>query len=286
MKVAILGVGLMGSAVAEGMIKAGHEVLVYNRTEEKAKAVVDKGATYVPIAADAVRAANVSILVFTDGSVIRNVLLTGEMLNAVKGKKIINASTTGIEEILEFGKEVERAKEILGEVSIMTGPDDVRNGQGYFLLGCDETEETFLTDVFSGIGTVSRVGELGAATKAETPIVFASVFSSVMTAYVGASLIKLNVPEEVAMETIGAMIPGAEYILPNIMKRNYDQCAASTGSLIGVADAAISTAQMIGLPVTILQEMKQLYVTASNQGYGAKDASSIAEILLKSEEIK
>ena len=280
MKVAVLGIGLMGSAVAEGMIKAGHEVLVYNRTEEKAKSVIDKGATYVPIAADAVKAADASILVFTDGSVVRNILLTEEMLKAVKGKKILNASTTGIEEIMQFGKEIEKAEGSLAEISIMTGPDEVRNGQGYFLLGCESVDETFWMNVLSGIGAPSRVGELGAATKAEAPIVFASVFSSVMTAYAGASLIKLNVPKEVAMGTIGAMIPGAEYTLPNIMDRSYDQCFASTDSLIGVADAAISTAQMIGLPVAILEEMKQLYVTASNQGYGAKDASSIVEILL------
>ena len=284
MKVAILGIGLMGSAVAEGMIKAGHEVLVYNRTEEKAKAVIEKGATYVPIAADAVKAADTSILVFTDGGVVRNVLLTKEMLSAIKGKKILNASTTGIEEITKFGKEIEKAEGSLAEMSIMTGPDEVRNGQGYFLLGCEEAEETFWMKVLSGIGTPSRVGELGAATKAETPIVFASVFSSVMTAYAGASLIKLNVPEEVAIGTVGTMIPGAEYILPNIMKRNYDQCVASTDSLIGVADAAISTAQMIGLPITILEKMKKLYVTASNRGYGTKDASCIVEILLHTKE--
>jgi 3-hydroxyisobutyrate dehydrogenase-like beta-hydroxyacid dehydrogenase len=41
MKVAVLGLGLMGSAVAEGMLNVGHEVVVYNRTMAKTKGLVD-----------------------------------------------------------------------------------------------------------------------------------------------------------------------------------------------------------------------------------------------------
>ena len=45
MKVAVLGLGLMGSAVAEGMINCGHEVIVYNRTASKVHPLVALGAT-------------------------------------------------------------------------------------------------------------------------------------------------------------------------------------------------------------------------------------------------
>jgi hypothetical protein len=68
---------------------------------------------------------------------------------------------------------------------------------------------------------------VASATKAETPIVFASVFSSIMTSYAGAALIKLGIPAEVALTTLGGSIPGAEYLLPNIIQRNYDQCIGS-----------------------------------------------------------
>jgi 3-hydroxyisobutyrate dehydrogenase-like beta-hydroxyacid dehydrogenase len=56
---------------------------------------------------------------------------------------------------------------------------------------------------------------------------------------------------------------------------------ASTDSLIGVADAAISTAEQLSMPTKILEDMKELFVKASSQGYGAKDASSVVEILLE-----
>jgi 3-hydroxyisobutyrate dehydrogenase-like beta-hydroxyacid dehydrogenase len=279
MKVAVLGLGLMGSAVAEGMINCGHEVIVYNRTMAKTAPLVEKGATAVASAAEAIAAADASILVLTDGKAVNN-LLTEDVLEASRGKKILNASTTGIDEIESFAQKVAEHGGSLSEISIMVGPDQVRGQEAYFLLGCPEEEEVFWNEVLGKDGGVQRVGDVAAATKAETPIVFASVFSSVMMAYAGAALIKLNVPAEVAMATMGGMIPGAEYLMPNILQRNYDECTASTDSLIGVADAAKSTAEQLGMPTRIFDEMKQLYVKAVDAGYGAKDASSIVEILL------
>jgi 3-hydroxyisobutyrate dehydrogenase-like beta-hydroxyacid dehydrogenase len=37
MKVGFVGLGHMGSAMAAGLLKAGHEVIVYNRTRAKAE---------------------------------------------------------------------------------------------------------------------------------------------------------------------------------------------------------------------------------------------------------
>jgi 3-hydroxyisobutyrate dehydrogenase-like beta-hydroxyacid dehydrogenase len=88
----------MGSAVAEGMIKCGHEVIVYNRTAVKAEPLVVLGATAVPTAAEAIRSADASILVLTDGKAVAK-LLTDEVLDAVSGKKILNASTTASREL-------------------------------------------------------------------------------------------------------------------------------------------------------------------------------------------
>lgn len=260
-------------------MNCGHEVIVYNRTMAKTKPLVEKGAPAVATAGEAIKAADASILVLTDGKAVAN-LLTEEVLSATAGKKILNASTTGIEEIVSFADMVKAHGGSLSEMSIMVGPDQVRGQKAYFLLGCPKEEEDFWNEVLAKDGTVQRVGEVSSATKAETPIVFASLFSSVMMSYAGAALVKLNVPAEVATQTLGGMIPGAEYMLPNILQRNYEQCMASTDSVIGVADAALSTAEHLGMPTKILEEMRGLYVEASKLGYGAKDATSVVEVLL------
>jgi 3-hydroxyisobutyrate dehydrogenase-like beta-hydroxyacid dehydrogenase len=270
----------MGSAVAEGMLNSGHKVIVYNRTMAKTQPLVEKGAVAVQSAAEAIRMADASILVLTDGKAVAN-LLTEEVLDAMNGKMILNASTTGIEEITEFAKRVNEHGGSLSEISIMVGPEQVRGQEAYFMLGCPEEEEAFWNEVLGKDGAVQRVGEVSSATKAESPIVFTSVFSSIMMSYIGALMIKLNIPEEIVMQSIGASVPGAEYLLPNIAKRNYDECMASTESLIGVADAAISTAKQLSMPAKLLEDMRELFVKATDAGYGTKDASAVAEILLE-----
>jgi 3-hydroxyisobutyrate dehydrogenase len=53
--IAILGTGLLGSGFTRALRKQGHDVRVWNRTHDKARALADTGAVAVADAADAVR---------------------------------------------------------------------------------------------------------------------------------------------------------------------------------------------------------------------------------------
>ena len=51
-KVAFLGTGIMGSAIAGHLLDAGYELSVYNRTKEKANALVTRGAMWADSVAE------------------------------------------------------------------------------------------------------------------------------------------------------------------------------------------------------------------------------------------
>lgn len=53
MKIGFIGLGNMGAPMADHLLKAGHEVIVYNRTAEKAKALVRQGARRASSVSDA-----------------------------------------------------------------------------------------------------------------------------------------------------------------------------------------------------------------------------------------
>ena len=55
MDVGFIGLGQMGSAIALNLVKAGHRVVVYNRTRAKAEALVSQGAEVAESVADACR---------------------------------------------------------------------------------------------------------------------------------------------------------------------------------------------------------------------------------------
>ena len=44
MKIGFIGLGNMGSGMAKNLLKAGHEVTVYNRTPARAQPLVELGA--------------------------------------------------------------------------------------------------------------------------------------------------------------------------------------------------------------------------------------------------
>jgi len=54
MKVAILGLGRMGSAIAERLLDTGHSLVVWNRSAGKAKSLLDRGAVWAATPQEAV----------------------------------------------------------------------------------------------------------------------------------------------------------------------------------------------------------------------------------------
>jgi len=63
MNIAFIGTGVMGRSMAGHLQKAGHSLWVYNRTKEKAQALLDAGAQWADSAGDAAARAEVIITI-------------------------------------------------------------------------------------------------------------------------------------------------------------------------------------------------------------------------------
>ena len=75
MKVGFLGLGIMGSRMAANLVRAGHEVTGWTRTEGKARAwATEHGATAADTPADAVAGADVVVSMVVDGAQVRSLL--------------------------------------------------------------------------------------------------------------------------------------------------------------------------------------------------------------------
>ena len=281
MKISVLGIGLMGAGLAEGLIKAGHEVVVYNRTMSKTEPLIALGAKAVKTPAEAIKESDASILVVSDANVVRSILLNDETKKVLKGKKILNAATTNPIEIVEIAKEVSDLGGDLAEMSILVGHEQLSNREGNFLVGCNAEVELLWNEILNSVGQNTRVGEIGDASKAETPMLIGSMFMGATLAYSAAMAMKLNVPQEVIEKQLSMFVPGVEYFLPNIYARDYSQAMASVNSFIDVAKTAISTAKSLEMDTKVFEDILELYNKAEKLGYGNQDGSSIVEVLLE-----
>jgi 3-hydroxyisobutyrate dehydrogenase len=67
-KIAVLGTGIMGGGMARNLVRAGHDVRVWNRTREKAEAI--EGATVSDTPGGAARGADVLVTMLADGPAV------------------------------------------------------------------------------------------------------------------------------------------------------------------------------------------------------------------------
>ncbi|MEV0119246.1 NAD(P)-binding domain-containing protein [Streptomyces sp. NPDC050844] len=86
--VSVLGLGMMGSALAAALIRAGHPTTVWNRTAAKTGPLVAQGATPAATAAEAIAAAPLVIVCLTTNDGVR-ALLTPET-DALAGRTVVN----------------------------------------------------------------------------------------------------------------------------------------------------------------------------------------------------
>ena len=73
-KVAFIGTGIMGAPIAGHILDAGYELVVHNRTKEKAQPLVDRGATYAETPAEAAAEADVIFTMLGYPSDVEDVL--------------------------------------------------------------------------------------------------------------------------------------------------------------------------------------------------------------------
>jgi 3-hydroxyisobutyrate dehydrogenase-like beta-hydroxyacid dehydrogenase len=78
MKIAFLGAGNMGAPMALNLIRAGHELSVYNRTREKLEPLAQAGARIAASPADAVRGAGVAITMLSHDRAVREAILESQ----------------------------------------------------------------------------------------------------------------------------------------------------------------------------------------------------------------
>ena len=97
MKVGFIGLGQMGSAMAANLIKAGHDVTVYNRSRDKAEALAAEGAKVAATVAEACGGEAVFTMLAHDDALSAVVHGDGGVLASLgKGAVHISASTISV----------------------------------------------------------------------------------------------------------------------------------------------------------------------------------------------
>jgi 3-hydroxyisobutyrate dehydrogenase len=158
-KIAVLGSGKMGGAIARRLKEGGFEVSVWDRTKSKAEALGVGALADSP--ADATRNADVVISMVTGPQAVRDVYF-GEngVFRTASNKIIVDMSTTGpdIAEELERGAEFNGARLI--EAPVVGSTPAVNSGSLFILAGAAGAEDLGAArPVLEQLGEVHYAGD-------------------------------------------------------------------------------------------------------------------------------
>ena len=91
-KVSMIGLGLMGSALAKAFRDNGSEVTVWNRTRSKKEPLVELGAQAVSTVAEAIAASPVSVICISNYDATKELLGTEDVRRVLNGKMVVQLS--------------------------------------------------------------------------------------------------------------------------------------------------------------------------------------------------
>ncbi|MFJ8649449.1 NAD(P)-dependent oxidoreductase [Streptomyces sp. NPDC093546] len=100
--VTVIGLGLMGRALAGAFLDAGHPTTVWNRSAGKADELVARGAVFTPSLADALRASSLVVVCLSDATAVRDAL--GPYRDDLAGRTLVNLTSGTSEEARELAE--------------------------------------------------------------------------------------------------------------------------------------------------------------------------------------
>lgn len=163
MHIAILGTGIMGSPIAERLIRNDHTVAVYNRTPEKMKPLIELGAHPFSVPAQAVKAAEAVILMLSDINAINAVLFVMPRVS-FKNRTVIQMSTIAPEESIRLSKRIHRLGGTYFECPVLGSKEEAKAGTLILMFGGKKELLEKWSPFLSELGKAPLyIGEVGSA---------------------------------------------------------------------------------------------------------------------------
>ena len=285
MKIGFIGLGRMGHHVAANLLKAGHSVTVWNRSQDPVQALVAKGAQAARIPEDAVQGDAVFSMLAND-AVMREIGLAGPLLErCAKGLIHVNLATISV----AFAKELAAAHQSRGlayiSAPVFGRPEMAEQAALVLVAGGDAQALKTMQPVFDKIG--ARTVPLDAAEKANLfkiagNFMIASELESTGEAF--ALLRKGGVDPALFHDVLsGRLFTGAVFKNYGTMILNRQYEPAGFALTLGLKDVNLARAAAEGLGATMptAELLKAQYDQAVSWGWQDKDWAAIGEVSSK-----
>ncbi len=283
--VSVIGLGNMGSALAEALIANGHRVTVWNRTASKGEPLSAAGATVAASASEAAAAGQTVVVCVTDHDASASLLLTDEVAKALRGKLLVQFSTVTAEQSRTLDHwAAENGVEYL-DGSILAYPSNIRSNEGGTILysgprALFEANAVVLGDMNA---TPEFVGETVGSAAIFDKTIYAYHYAHMLAFFHGAAMCHAaGLPVDTYVRQVAEHgVSSKRRFGEMIAKRSYDNPSCAMEVEAQAYSHVVKLSEKLGVdsrfPKTVMGYFKQ----AIADGHGQHDLASTFEVLLK-----
>lgn len=285
-KVAILGVGKMGAAMAKELAAANHEIILWNRTIEKAQSLANTLSNTIVASSvgEALKEADIALCMFVSGTATEESLLGNPSVlqNANKSIVIVDMGTSGVNSAKRLGAAISKAglkfvdAPVSGNISVIAAHQLL-----IMASGNDADIATIEPVLMTFSKKVARVGEVGAGQvmKLAVNLVVHSLNAAVSEALALATTAGVT-PEKV-YEVFEESVIAAPYV--KYKKASFLDPATPVAMRIDtvVKDLGlmIELGNQVGLALEATKAVEDVYKSAIKEGAAAEDMASLTRHL-------
>ena len=163
-RVAFLGLGIMGSGMAQRLLGAGTRLAVYNRSAERARSLAAHGATVANTPRDAVADADIVVSMVADDAASHAIWEGGEgaLAGVRPGTVLVESSTVTVGRIGELAESASRIGCELVDAPVTGSKVQAAGGELTFLVGGSDAALARVRPVLEVMGrTIVHLGPTG-----------------------------------------------------------------------------------------------------------------------------
>ena len=284
-RVALIGLGTMGSGIAANLLRGGYELYVHNRTPEKAAPLLAKGAFWAESPSAAAAQAELVIAVVGDDAASRAVWLApdGVLVGARPGTYVLECSTLSLAWVRELHA-VAHAKGLRFADAPMAGSKPAaESGTIMLYVGAEP-------DVFQAIQPVLQSfsqGQIhfGPPTSGAAYKLINNMMAAAQVAALGEGIAlaeKAGLNMETVMQAVNSGVIASTVVkmkTPNIVARKHDDVYFALRWMHKDMTYALRIGDELGVPLPIAAEVREIFRMAIQKGLGDLDWSAVSEVV-------
>jgi len=286
MKIGIIGIGMLGEAVALNLLNLGYEVSVYNRTKEKTIEIEKKGAKVMDSPKTMAENVELIIIIVKDAIAVKEIAFGEKGIIESKNKKLIVADMSTIDSVESKHIAIKFQQNNIQklEIPVMGGPNVAITGKLVMMVSGPKNSFEYCKTILDKIANqVFFLGEQGVANSIKLAMNL-QITMLALSLSEGITLVeKSKVDPKIFLQVLNSTYfktGMSENKAFKMIEGNYD-ATFTMANLKKDITTMTNTAKELGIQLPMISKAEEIYQNAINEGLGDLDYTGIIEHIKK-----